>query len=107
MPATVRLHLKWKSKSADWGSRSDFQPADQNNRTNNNGGDVNFVLPNDTAAQNNEAHQWMGEMIFSYRTSKDGDFAGDNSGFVEVDTNKTLADRRFDNIFKCLRESEG
>ncbi len=62
-----------------------------NNRTNSNGQEVNFVLPNDTSAQNNEAHQWMGEMIFSYRTSEDGKFADDNSGFVEVDTNKTLA----------------
>lgn len=62
-----------------------------NNRTNSYGEDVNFVLPNDTAQQNNEAHQWMGEMIFSYRTSEDGTFPEDNSGFVEVDTNKTLA----------------
>lgn len=78
-----------KAQIGDLGQISSLQI--KNNRTNNNGGDVNFVLPNDTAAQNNEAHQWMGEMIFSYRTSKDGDFAGDNSGFVEVDTNKTLA----------------
>ena len=30
-------------------------------------------------------------MIFSYRSSKDGNFPEDNSGFQEVDTNKTLA----------------
>ena len=35
-----------------------------NNRKNSSGKDVNFVLPNDTNQQNNEAHQWMGEMIF-------------------------------------------
>lgn len=62
-----------------------------NNRKNSSGKDVNFVLPNDTNQQNNEAHQWMGEMIFSYRSSKDGNFPEDNSGFQEVDTNKTLA----------------
>ena len=62
-----------------------------NNRKNSSGKDVNFVLPNDTNQQNNEAHQWMGEMIFSYRSSKDGKFPEDNSGFQEVDTNKTLA----------------
>lgn len=62
-----------------------------NNRTNSYGQDVNFVLPNDSAGQNNEAHQWMGEMIFSYRTSEDGTFPEDRSGFVEVDTNRTLA----------------
>ena len=33
----------------------------------------------------------MGEMIFSYRTSEDGTFPEDRSGFVEVDTNRTLA----------------
>ena len=33
----------------------------------------------------------MGEMIFSYRTSEDGTFPEDTSGFVEVDTNRTLA----------------
>lgn len=62
-----------------------------NNRKNSYGQDVNFVLPNDTSGQNNEAHQWMGEMIFSYRTSEDGTFPEDTSGFVEVDTNRTLA----------------
>ena len=62
-----------------------------NNRKNSYGQDVNFVLPNDSSGQNNEAHQWMGEMIFSYRTSKDGTFPEDRSGFVEVDTNRTLA----------------
>ena len=62
-----------------------------NNRKNSSGKDVNYVLPNDTNQQNNEAHQWMGEMIFSYRSSKDGKFPEDNSGFQEVDTNKTLA----------------
>lgn len=78
-----------KAQIGDLGQISCLQI--KNNRTNNSGNDLNFVLPNDTAAQNNEAHQWMGEMIFSYRTSKDGNFASDNSGFVEVDTNKTLA----------------
>ncbi len=62
-----------------------------NNRKNSYGQDVNFVLPNDSSGQNNEAHQWMGEMIFSYRTSEDGTFPDDRSGFVEVDTNRTLA----------------
>lgn len=62
-----------------------------NNRTNNHGNQVNFVLPNDTSPQNGVQHQWMGEMIFSYRTSDDGTFPEDRSGFVEVDTNKTLA----------------
>ncbi len=62
-----------------------------NNRINNYGNQVNFVLPNDSSPQNNENHQWMGEMIFSYRTSKDGTFPEDNSGFTEVDTNKTMA----------------
>ena len=51
-----------------------------NNRTNSYGEEVNFVLPNDTSGQNNEAHQWMGEMIFSYRTSEDGTFPEDRSG---------------------------
>lgn len=62
-----------------------------NNRTNSYGQDVNFVLPNDSSGQNNEAHQWMGEMIFSYRTSEDGTFPEGGEGFVEVDTNRTLA----------------
>ena len=62
-----------------------------NNRKNSKGNDVNFVLPNDSSQQNNEAHQWMGEMIFSYRSSKDGKFPTDDSGFEEVDTNKTMA----------------
>lgn len=61
-----------------------------NNPKNSNGNDVNFVLPNDTATQNNANHQWMGEMIFSYRTSSDGKFS-DDEDFVEVDTNRTLA----------------
>ena len=62
-----------------------------NNRQNSFGEDVNFVLPNDTSPQNDVQHQWMGEMIFSYRASADGSFPEDNTGFVEVDTNKTLA----------------
>ena len=62
-----------------------------NNRLNSEGNNVNFVLPNDSENQNNEAHQWMGEMIFSYRTSEDGTFPKGREGFVEVDTNKTLA----------------
>ncbi len=63
----------------------------KNNRKNSLGKDVNFVLPNDTLPQNDVQHQWMGEMIFSYRTSANGSFPEDNTGFVEVDTNKTLA----------------
>lgn len=62
-----------------------------NNRLNNSGREVNFVLPNDTSPQNGPEHQWMGEMIFSYRTSEDGEFPEGREGFVEVDTNKTLA----------------
>ena len=63
----------------------------KNNRTNSSGREINFVLPNDTSPQNGVQHQWMGEMIFSYRTSEDGTFPEDRTGFVEVDTNKTLA----------------
>ena len=63
----------------------------KNNRTNNSGNEINFVLPNNTSPQNGVQHQWMGEMIFSYRTSEDGTFPEDRTGFVEVDTNKTLA----------------
>ena len=63
----------------------------KNNRTNNSGNQINFVLPNNTSPQNGVQHQWMGEMIFSYRTSEDGTFPEDRTGFVEVDTNKTLA----------------
>ena len=61
-----------------------------NNPTNSHGDEINFVLPNTERQQNNTAHQWMGEMIFSYRTSDSADFseAGD---FTEVDTNRTLA----------------
>lgn len=63
----------------------------EKNRTNSYGEEVNFVLPNDTSPQNDVQHQWMGEMLFSYRASDDGTFPEDRSGFVEVDTNKTLA----------------
>ena len=63
----------------------------KNNRTNSSGREINFVLPNNTSPQNGVQHQWMGEMIFSYRTSEDGTFPEDRTGFVEVDTNKTLA----------------
>lgn len=52
---------------------------------------INYVLPNDTANQNNTNHQWMGEMIFSYRTGDSANFPNNSTGFVEVDTNKTLA----------------
>lgn len=62
-----------------------------NNPTNNRGREVNFVLPNNTNPQNGVQHQWMGEMIFSVRSSEDGTFPADNSGFEEVDINKTLA----------------
>ncbi len=61
-----------------------------NNPTNSYGEEINFVLPNTESQQNNTAHQWMGEMIFSYRTSDSEDFS--NAGeFTEVDTNRTLA----------------
>lgn len=61
-----------------------------NNPLNSNGEEINFVLPNYESQQNNTAHQWMGEMIFSYRTSDSEDFS--NAGeFTEVDTNRTLA----------------
>ncbi|MNO20757.1 Endo-1,4-beta-xylanase A precursor [compost metagenome] len=62
-----------------------------NNPTNKKGEPINFVLPNDTMPQNNVEHQWMGEMIFSYRTNDSGQFPDNRDGFVEVDTNKTLA----------------
>lgn len=62
-----------------------------NDKLNNHGEQIEFVLPNDTNPQNDTDHQWMGEMIFSTRTSSDGSFPSDNSGFVEVDTNRTLA----------------
>jgi hypothetical protein len=63
----------------------------ENNAKNRNNQPINFVLPNNTAPQNDVQHQWMGEMIFSYRTGDSNVFADDRSGFVEVDTNKTLA----------------
>lgn len=62
-----------------------------NNPVNRNGDPINFVLPNDTSPQNNAQHQWMGELIFSYRTSDNGAFPDNRDGFVEVDTNKTIA----------------
>ena len=62
-----------------------------NNPTNKNGEPINFVLPNDTIPQNNIQHQWMGEMIFSYRTGDSEQFPDNREGFLEVDTNKTLA----------------
>ena len=79
-----------------------------NNRTNSYGEEVNFVLPNDTSGQNNEAHQWMGEMIFSYRTSEDGTFPEGRDGFVEVDTNRTLAaggSTTYDNASENLEDN--
>lgn len=63
----------------------------QNNPTNKSGKPINFVLPNNTSPQNDVQHQWMGEMIFSYRTGDSDQFPNDRTGFVEVDTNKTLA----------------
>ncbi len=63
----------------------------KNNPVNRNGAAINFVLPNDTAPQNNVQHQWMGEMIFSYRAGDNEQFPNNRVGFVEVDTNKTLA----------------
>ncbi|WP_186380916.1 DUF5695 domain-containing protein [Paenibacillus xylanexedens] len=62
-----------------------------NNPTNKQGKPINFVLPNTTSPQNGTQHQWMGEMIFSYRTGASGQFPDNRDGFVEVDTNKTLA----------------
>ena len=62
----------------------------KNNPVNSDGEEINFVLPNTESQQNNEAHQWMGEMIFSYRTSETDDFS-DAGEFTEVDTNRTLA----------------
>ncbi|GMK40371.1 hypothetical protein PCCS19_34270 [Paenibacillus sp. CCS19] len=63
----------------------------QNNPTNKSGKPINFVLPNNTSPQNDVQHQWMGEMIFSYRTGDSDQFPNDRTGFIEVDTNKTLA----------------
>lgn len=63
----------------------------QNNPTNKSGKAINFVLPNNTSPQNDVQHQWMGEMLFSYRTGDSAQFPNDRTGFVEVDTNKTLA----------------
>ncbi|MBD3921786.1 FIVAR domain-containing protein [Paenibacillus sp. PR3] len=63
----------------------------QNNPTNKGGKPINFVLPNNTSPQNDVQHQWMGEMLFSYRTGDSAQFPNDRTGFVEVDTNKTLA----------------
>ncbi|WKL02214.1 hypothetical protein Q0F98_39165 [Paenibacillus amylolyticus] len=62
-----------------------------NNPTNKQGKPINFVLPNTTSPQNGTQHQWMGELIFSYRTAANGQFPDNRDGFVEVDTNKTLA----------------
>ena len=61
-----------------------------NNPLNNNGAEINFLLPNNTSPQNNTAHQWAGEMIFATRTSDTADFS-EAGEFVEVDTNRTLA----------------
>lgn len=45
-----------------------------NNPRNRSNREINFVLPNDTRPQNGVQHQWMGEMIFSVRSSADGSF---------------------------------
>jgi hypothetical protein len=63
----------------------------KNNPLNKKNAVVNFVLPNSTSPQNDVQHQWMGEMLFSYRTGDTAVFPNDRVGFVEVDTNKTLA----------------
>lgn len=55
-----------------------------NNPRNRRNQEINFVLPNNTSPQNGVQHQWMGEMIFSVRSSADGSFPADNTGFVEV-----------------------
>ncbi|MEY8745853.1 hypothetical protein AB9M62_42225 [Bacillales bacterium AN1005] len=70
-----------------------------NNPANKQGKPINFVLPNTTSPQNGTQHQWMGEMIFSYRTGASGQFPDNRDGFVEVDTNKTLRRRRIYAIF--------
>lgn len=62
-----------------------------NNPANKQGEPINFVLPNTTSPQNGIQHQWMGEMLFSYRTGASEVFPDNRDGFVEVDTNKTLA----------------
>ncbi|WP_310830171.1 DUF5695 domain-containing protein [Paenibacillus pedocola] len=62
-----------------------------NNPANKQDEPINFVLPNTTSPQNGIQHQWMGEMIFSYRTGASEQFPDNREGFVEVDTNKTLA----------------
>ena len=50
-----------------------------NNPRNRSNREINFVLPNDTRPQNGVQHQWMGEMIFSVRSSADGSFPADKS----------------------------
>ena len=40
-----------------------------NNPRNRRNQEINFVLPNNTNPQNGVQHQWMGEMIFSVRSS--------------------------------------
>lgn len=62
-----------------------------NNPANKKGAPINFVLPNTTSPQNDVQHQWMGEMIFAYRTGDSAQFPDNRDGFTEVDTNKTLA----------------
>ncbi|MFD1884924.1 DUF5695 domain-containing protein [Paenibacillus wenxiniae] len=62
-----------------------------NNPLNKQGQPINFVLPNTTSPQNDIQHQWMGEMLFSYRTGDSAQFPSNRDSFVEVDTNKTLA----------------
>ena len=47
-----------------------------NNPRNRSNREINFVLPNDTRPQNGVQHQWMGEVIFSVRSSADGSFPG-------------------------------
>ena len=49
-----------------------------NNPRNRRNQEINFVLPNNTSPQNGVQHQWMGEMIFSVRSSADGSFPASN-----------------------------
>lgn len=73
-----------------------------NNRKNSSGKDVNFVLPNGTNQQNNEAHQWDGRDDLFLPKQQRRNFPEDNSGFQEVDTNKTLGCRWFNNLQQCI-----
>lgn len=90
--AAVKTDISNASLSAKVGDLGQIEELYiNNNPTNKQGKPINFVLPNTTSPQNGTQHQWMGEMIFSYRTGANGQFPDNRDGFVEVDTNKTLA----------------